>query len=93
MTNSLNFYNHRTIGRGKIVKNTTCFSAHKRLDLTCDKTDCRHWINLESHQNCTLISAQKGPKTLQEIGDIFGLTRMRVCQIEKAVIRKINQKI
>ena len=27
--------------------------------------------------------------TLQEIGDIFNVTRMRICQIEKKIINKI----
>ena len=42
-----------------------------------------------------MISAQKGPKTLQEIGEIFGVTRMRICQIEKSVLSKLvsNEKI
>ena len=40
--------------------------------------------------NCTLVAAKKGTMTLQEIGDIFGVTRMRICQLEKRIIRKIE---
>ena len=29
--------------------------------------------------------------TLQEIGDVLGLTRMRICQIEKAILEKIRK--
>ena len=36
-----------------------------------------------------MIAADKGPMTLQEIGDIFGVTRMRICQIEKSVLKKL----
>ena len=40
--------------------------------------------------NCTLIAAKKGPLTLQQIGDIFGVTRMRICQLEKRILKKIE---
>lgn len=29
--------------------------------------------------------------SLQEIGDHLGLTRMRICQIEKAIMKKIRE--
>ena len=29
--------------------------------------------------------------SLQEIGDHLGLTRMRICQIEKAILKKIEE--
>jgi DNA-directed RNA polymerase sigma subunit (sigma70/sigma32) len=31
--------------------------------------------------------------TLQDIGDIFKVTRMRICQIEKNAIKKLKDKI
>ena len=40
-----------------------------------------------------MIAASNGEMTLQDIGDIFKITRMRVCQIEKSVIKKITQKM
>jgi len=73
------------------IKNA-CFSFHESKNIACKKLDCRHWIEYSDCQNCVLISAKSGPKTLQVIGDMYGITRMRICQIEKNVIHKLTKK-
>lgn len=73
----------------EIDKELICYKAHGEYKVSCKKKDCRYWINYPCNQNCTLISAFEGPKTLQEIGDIFGVTRMRICQIEKSIKNKL----
>lgn len=77
-----------------IVKGDTCFSAHLRHRSPCPKTQCRHWINSIDTQNCSIIAAgvNKG-MTLEQIGKIFNLTRMRVCQIEKNIYKKISSQL
>lgn len=68
-----------------IIKNETCFNLHKSLFTTCEYSECRYWQNMGgSNQNCVINAASQGPFTLQEVGDIFDVTRMRICQIEKA---------
>jgi DNA-directed RNA polymerase specialized sigma subunit len=51
------------------------------------------WLKSDENQNCTLVAARKGPLSLQQIGDMLGVTRMRICQIEKKVIEKLSEHI
>jgi len=70
-----------------------CFEEHEKLGKACRKKDCKYWINCKPGMNCVLIAAKEGPKTLQEIGEIFDLTRMRICQIEKNILAKLRSSI
>jgi DNA-directed RNA polymerase specialized sigma subunit len=70
-----------------------CFEMHNSHKIDCQNKQCRQWINCKESQNCTIIAAKKGPMSLQEIGDIMGVTRMRICQMEKRIIQKISDII
>jgi len=70
----------------------TCYELHEAYNTPCKTSDCRHWIDSGNCHNCILISAKDGPKTLQQIGDMYGITRMRICQIEKNAIGKLLKK-
>ena len=68
-----------------------CWESCRDNNLTCNKRSCRYWIKGQKEfNNCTLIAAPNGPFTLQKVGDLLGLTRMRVCQLEKRAIAKIE---
>ena len=67
-----------------------CFEAYECYSVGCKQQECRQWIDYKKSMNCTIIAAKEGPMTLQQIGDIFGVTRMRICQIEKKIIKKIE---
>lgn len=77
-----------------------CFEYNNNCKKNCEKTSCRYWINHKKYQNCCLIASdddsnnQKNEEkfTLQDIGDIFKVTRMRICQIEKIAIKKLKDK-
>ena len=75
----------------RTVKGTTCFSEHMKHKVPCEKKECTQWHPNVSCQNCVLISAASGPKTLQQIGDMFDVTRMRICQVEKIIFRKLQE--
>ena len=77
----------------KIIKNTTCFKEQKLANKACTKSTCRQFINCKKYLNCTLLAAKEGARTLQQIGDLHGLTRMRICQLEKSALKKIKENI
>ena len=76
-----------------ILKHTTCFREQRERQKPCNVETCRYWVKAKRIQNCSIIGAENGPHTLQEVGDIFGITRMRVCQIEKAILKKLNHDL
>ena len=73
-----------------IISEKTCFFLHEKYDVVCQKKSCDNWINHEKGKNCVIITAKAGPMTLQEIGAIYNLTRMRICQIEKNIYEKVK---
>ena len=72
--------------------NYDCVAEIKASALPCNNTDCRHNLNSQKYNSCALIAAEDGPLTLQEIGDFYGISRMRVCQIEKSILRKLKSQ-
>lgn len=70
-----------------------CYVYYNKENQQCNKKNCRYWMNSKDNLNCCIISADSGNKTLQEIGEIYNITRMRVCQIEKNIITKIKKRV
>tara|TARA_B100000927_G_C16429934_1_gene455107 strand:- start:150 stop:413 length:264 start_codon:yes stop_codon:yes gene_type:complete len=80
------------------LSNTACFKAHNLKNKSCKNKKCRYWHDIKSSNNCIINKINENNNnnkdlTLQEIGDIFNITRMRVCQIEKQAIQKIKKSI
>lgn len=75
----------------KNLDNTTCFSAHEACNKNCAQKKCRYWHQVSEHNNCIINMVNKKDEyTLEEIGSIFDVTRMRICQIEKRAIEKLK---
>lgn len=68
-----------------------CFEKNSRKGTQCAQRGCRYWISHPGEMNCTLIAASRGPMTLQQIGEIMGVTRMRVCQLEKRILDTVRE--
>lgn len=77
----------------KVLNDKTCYSLHEKYNIGCQRKSCNNWINFNESNNCVIIAAKTGPKTLQEIGKIYNLTRMRICQIEKNIYEKVKKII
>lgn len=72
---------------------TKCYDAVERSATTCMRKTCKQWIDHAQGKNCMILTTRSGPLTLNEIGQIYGLTRMRICQIERVIFQKIRQTI
>lgn len=79
--------------KDKQLEGATCFNIQSKYNVMCERRNCRNWIPFDKGKNCVLIAVQDGPMTLQEIGKIYGLTRMRICQIEKGIYKKVYDKL
>jgi DNA-directed RNA polymerase sigma subunit (sigma70/sigma32) len=73
-----------------IIKNTTCFAEHKKRNVTCQQRSCKNWMDSSDSLNCAVLGARRGKWILKDIGEIFGVTRMRICQIEKEILEKLS---
>ena len=72
------------------LKDFQCVKIAESKNKNCEEKQCRHWIECSKSLNCSIIAAETGPMTLQNIGDFYGISRMRVCQIEKALLEKLR---
>jgi len=55
---------------------------------------CRHALPVQPDgtERCVLVLSNRGPYTLEEIGQMMGLTRERIRQIEQSALRKLARR-
>ena len=75
-----------------LESNGKCYTDVLSSGKPCQVELCRHFLNSDEDLNCSIIAAGSGPRTLQQIGDYYGISRMRVCQIEKAILKKLRKE-
>lgn len=58
----------------------------------CPKSTCEWIVKNEKYFNCTWVACNYGPFTLEEVGNMMGVTRERIRQIEAKAIIKLQHK-
>ena len=54
----------------------------------------RHFINSQKYNNCVLCLVNgEGSFSQEEIGTLLGLTKMRICQLEKRALQKFVRRM
>jgi hypothetical protein len=62
--------------------------------ISCHFSDCKHWINYRTDNNCDLVAIKKnGPLTLRQVGERLGVSYVRIKQIEDNAIKKIRKSV
>ncbi len=82
------------------VTRSDCLPGGFNESRPCRWKDCRYHLDAERrwlHQapdmteSCTLDVADRGGATLEEIGDMLGLTRERVRQVEEEAMERFTK--
>lgn len=54
----------------------------------------RYFVSCSESNNCMFcLIDERGPMTQEEVGDILGLCKMRVCQLEKKALKNFQRKM
>jgi hypothetical protein len=69
-----------------------CKKSNTYIIEACDDKTCEWWLNNEIFCNCTWVACNYGPFTLEEVGEMMGVTRERIRQIEAKALRKLQHK-
>ncbi len=69
-----------------------CKKTNVFITEPCQDNICEWWLKNETFCNCTWVACNYGPFTLEEVGEMMGVTRERIRQIEAKALRKLQHK-
>lgn len=70
----------------------TCKKSSTLIDGICIDSTCEWRLKNEAFLNCTWVACHYGPFTLEEVGNMMGVTRERIRQIEAKALKKLQHK-
>ena len=69
-----------------------CKKTRCPIKEVCSDNKCDWYIKNEKHYNCTWVACNFGPFTLEQVGEMMGITRERVRQIEAKALKKLEKR-
>jgi hypothetical protein len=69
-----------------------CKKTGQIIKEVCHDTTCDWYLKTETYYNCTWVACNYGPFTLEEVGEMMGVTRERIRQIEAKALKKLQHK-